>query len=405
MQGELDFDFDTICGGFGLEPPVQIALWREGALLSAGETETKMACGAHFHIYDDACIITHMLTLEPSYKKSDDLTEEYLALQILMQTDSELGRPLEMLLAHTQKPYLFRHNRLWTMRPFFNAFPQYDWREMLWDEEIARRGGAMLASMHLAIDWQAGSKNMHKLFKPLKRELQWRHLCLNRLERAYALASEFIEDEDVDFSLDSAQALLNHLSGSLSEVQEAQSMIGNWLKTNEIDRLWETVVHGDYHPGNLLFALEPDAVDKEIRVIDFDFARADDPFYDYAYGRVMFAGTFRDSDWNGQTLFHPHLARAFDMGYRGVLEREYSQDDAWKKPWIEVWLGILPNVDEHAIETTNEALVKDLLCPYYELSLALILAFELETWLAQAQGLSACNDTTVRIVKNLNRFL
>ena len=38
MQGELDFDFDTICGGFGLEPPVQIALWREGALLSAGET-------------------------------------------------------------------------------------------------------------------------------------------------------------------------------------------------------------------------------------------------------------------------------------------------------------------------------------------------------------------------------
>ncbi len=48
------------------------------------------------------------------------------------------------------------------------------------------------------------------------------------------------------------------------------------------------LLHGDYHPGNVLFFRDETGT-KAVRVVDLDYLRRGHPFFDLGYGLIMFA--------------------------------------------------------------------------------------------------------------------
>ncbi|HIA55473.1 MAG TPA: aminoglycoside phosphotransferase family protein [Candidatus Melainabacteria bacterium] len=85
-----------------------------------------------------------------------------------------------------------------------------------------------------------------------------------------------------------------------------------------------TLVHGDYHPGNILFSRTDDGHISG-SVVDFDHMRWEHPFYDIAYALIMFARKpVTNSDTTDVSSFGMQridwsLARSFIDGYVNAL--------------------------------------------------------------------------------------
>ncbi len=92
----------------------------------------------------------------------------------------------------------------------------------------------------------------------------------------------------------------------------------------------EQVIHGDWHPGNLLF--NDHAV---VAVIDFDNARVGTRAYDIASGALQFALTRGSADVNSwpDSLDSTRFA-AFCRGYEGQLSDPLSSAEVGALPWL-----------------------------------------------------------------------
>lgn len=303
------------------------------------------------------------ITAESPGRSLVDIEQEQTAVDILLDNDFELAVPL----VHSAegKPAVYCQGRYWTARHYIHVPETFNWRFRTWNAAHCAVGGHTLARLHSIGDGANLSVSEKKRLKP---QVDWRQQCIERLRLIFARASEFGVMPGHNLTVAAAESMVGHLQGKVDQIAEVQAMIEQWLRAHGSKYAWQAIIHGDFHPGNLLFgpsqALEA--------VIDWDFARLDDPLFDLAYARMMFCSTFREVDFNPEQLLDKALCTSFEDSYRGFLDT--SQNEHYL--WLIVLCSLVIGDDASRQE---EAVAADILSAYSEIVLALILIFELET--------------------------
>lgn len=302
-----------------------------------------------------------VLTAENIERSYDDIEQEYLSVDVLIERGFDQAVPL--LLAADDKPCFFADGRYWTLRPYIESNKPFNWRRMTWNETHCAEAGRVLAMLHCAGD---GANLSPGLIKRLKPSVNWQTACLERIRHAFAIASEFGVMPGYNLTVAAAEAIVGRLQGRVEQVVEVQAMIEEWLRAHGSKYAWRALLHGDFHPGNLLF--RGSAVQA---VIDWDYSRLDDPLFDLAYARLMFCGRFREADFSRTEMFDKELCDKFEASYRDHLDSTQSEHYLWLIVLCSLVMGDNATRQE-------EAMAADILAAYSEIVLALILVFELE---------------------------
>jgi Ser/Thr protein kinase RdoA (MazF antagonist) len=302
-----------------------------------------------------------VLTAESIERSYDDIEQEHLSVDILIERGFDQAVPL--LLAADGKPCFFSEGRYWTLRPYIESNKPFNWRRMTWNETHCAEAGRVLAMLHCAGD---GANLSPGLIKRLKPSVNWQTACLERIRHAFAIASEFGVMPGYNLTVAAAEAIVGRLQGRVEQVVEVQAMIEEWLRAHGSKYAWRALLHGDFHPGNLLY--RGSAVKA---VIDWDFSRLDDPLFDLAYARLMFCGRFREADFSRTEMFDKDLCDKFEASYRDYLDSTQSEHYLWLIVLCSLVMGDNATRQE-------EAMAADILAAYSEIVLALVLVFELE---------------------------
>lgn len=260
-----------------------------------------------------------VLTAESTERSFDDIEQEYLSVDILIERAFDLAVPI--LPANDGKPCHFTEGRYWTLRPYIESSKPFNWRRMTWNETHCAEAGRVLAMLHCAGD---GANLSPGLVKRLKPSVDWQSACLERIRHAFAIASEFGVMPGYNLTVAAAEAIVGRLQGRVEQVVEVQAMIEEWLRAHGSKYAWRALLHGDFHPGNLLF--RGSAVKA---VIDWDYSRLDDPLFDLAYARLMFCGRFREADFSRNEMFDKELCDKFEASYRDHLDSTQSEHYLW----------------------------------------------------------------------------
>ena len=302
-----------------------------------------------------------VLTAESIERSFDDIEQEYLSVDVLIERGFDQAVPL--LLAADGKPCYFSEGRYWTLRPYIESSKPFNWRRMTWNETHCSEAGRVLAMLHCAGD---GANLSPGLIKRLKPSVNWQTACLDRIRHAFARASEFGVMPGYNLTVAAAEAIVGRLQGRVEQVVEVQAMIEEWLRAHGSKYAWRALLHGDFHPGNLLYRGSAAQA-----VIDWDYSRLDDPLFDLAYARLMFCGRFREADFSRTEMFDKELCDKFEASYRDYLDSTQSEHYLWLIVLCSLVMG------ENATRQ-EEAMAADILAAYSEIVLALILVFELE---------------------------
>lgn len=105
------------------------------------------------------------------------------------------------------------------------------------------------------------------------------------------------------------------------------------------------LVHGDFHPGNVLF-FKDETGSRSVRLVDFDYLRKENPLHDLGYALIMFARSrsLKKSKRSKGTTNHQldwQLVRAFARGYIRSLHKDPAETDEFKIRKAEVMAACL----------------------------------------------------------------
>lgn len=94
------------------------------------------------------------------------------------------------------------------------------------------------------------------------------------------------------------------------------------------------LIHGDYHPGNVLF-FKNEAGSSAVSIVDFDYLRRGHPFFDLGYGLIMFARSQQSMESKSSQRisdqgFDLQLGKAFLRGYIQALHKDPAEKDEFK---------------------------------------------------------------------------
>lgn len=179
-----------------------------------------------------------------------------------------------------------------------------------------RLAGATLARMHLA-----GLEYLDLSLKTF--DDQWDGSYLPSVKNAWEgvgerlkgdtpqaqKASKLLQPDFVKLS-EKLEATLTHLEKEASG-EDREPVAGD-----------EILVHGDFHPGNVLFPAEVEAA-KRAYIVDFDHMHLESPLYDLSYALIMFAkssvGNSGSASLLGTQKVDMKLAEAFLDSYFAVV--------------------------------------------------------------------------------------
>lgn len=130
------------------------------------------------------------------------------------------------------------------------------------------------------------------------------------------------------------------------ELRMLYTRAGEEVELLGLRRLERAVVHGDWHPGNLIFR-----DGRVVGVIDFDSARAEPWVTEVANGMLQFAlhGMTSMSPHEWPDDLDPRRLRSFLTGYLTVAARPLTMDERRMIPWM----MIEAMVAESAIPVAN----------------------------------------------------
>jgi len=350
QQPQPEIGYATACGGFAgsLLAPVEVQAWPFN-----GDSERSLIT--------DASGKQFVLNAENVNRSYNDIEQEHLAIDTLRSRGFTLAVPF--LLTSDGKPAYFCHGRYFTLRPYVKLANPFNWRRITWNQSHCAEAGRVLAQLHCSGDGADLSKSLIKRLKPT---VDWQEACLERIRFAFARASEFGVMPGYSLTVASAEAIVSRLQGRVEQVFEVQAMIEEWLRAHGSKYAWRALLHGDFHPGNLIFRGSTIKA-----VIDWDYARLDDPLFDLAYARLMFCGRFREDDFSPEQMFDQGLCESFESSYRDYLDRSQSEHYLWLIVLCSLVMG-------EGATRQEEAMAADILTAYSEIVLALILVFELE---------------------------
>ncbi|MBS1953515.1 MAG: phosphotransferase [Cyanobacteria bacterium SZAS-4] len=192
----------------------------------------------------------------------------------------------------------------WWLSSYIEADPVFEWTKPTWSKEVCEQSGLALSSLHQALR-QFVSENPSV---QEKRKGDKSVLCYleKRLEESFSKSPKFIDQWKLVAPVVSKALMLIRENESATEVLSGQ------------------LVHGDFHPGNLLFR---DGT--VVAVIDFEYLNFEDATYDLAYALVMFCTDWTDPTDDAQ-LTSAGREPAYDFGpicecRDGMIDREKLQ--------------------------------------------------------------------------------
>lgn len=144
------------------------------------------------------------------------------------------------------------------------------------------------------------------------------------VRRLATRAGRALREVDRSVSPDAAHALLGELMALYDDAANRVDAIG-------FDRWPRMIVHGDWHPGNMIFQGR-----RVIAVIDFDSARVEPRITDVANGLLHFSMRTRSTDpatWPDDV--NPERARGFAAGYDAFhADFILSRVEIEATPWL-----------------------------------------------------------------------
>lgn len=208
-----------------------------------------------------------------------------------------------------------------------NRFQLYDFLEQekrqIWmrsqlSQDDCTQAGGLLARMHLAsahyLRENADKKDCFSI--PLDWSASFEGL-IQRIKAAdpvsYPVLSNVVKNED---------DIRGRLGQAIAAVSRSEKSATTLL------------LHGDYHPGNVLF-FKNEADANAVSLVDFDYLRRGHPFFDLGYGLIMFARSQQSMDSTSSERTSDHgldlqLGRAFLRGYAKALHKDPAESDELK---------------------------------------------------------------------------
>jgi Ser/Thr protein kinase RdoA (MazF antagonist) len=212
---------------------------------------------------------------------------------------------------------------LWSLYDYVESLPSMDWTYCTWGEIESAAGGETLALFHAASSklLSAGSKLDVADAAVLDSLTGWLTAALAKLGG----------DAVPGFSI--RESLGNSLIEQLREVIEDVRL----LPASRQAQAPTALLHGDYHPANLLFS----SPDKVVGVIDYEDLQIGARVQDIAYGALTFAlATERENAAaSEQTAVSEKRLQAFLKSY----EREWKRKgvgEAYDKQTVALWIRL-----------------------------------------------------------------
>ena len=157
---------------------------------------------------------------------------------------------------------------LWTASRYVANQPVFDWLDepKMWTDAQARSAGRLLARLHGAVGFglsslpeEGAAHSLETLSAAFEKGLVDNALTMQQLEKELGLK-------------DVATTARANIAWSVDKLQNVNAKAAAW-----------GLVHGDFHPGNVLFD-----GDKALCVIDMDYAYCGQPSFDLAYACITF---------------------------------------------------------------------------------------------------------------------
>jgi Ser/Thr protein kinase RdoA (MazF antagonist) len=201
------------------------------------------------------------------------------------------GQPLpftQRLIVTRWNDDFFEHaNRRWWLSSYIEADDAFQWNKPEWNQFNCASAGAALARLHSMLRTFEGTRSIQSPAESVLDTIE------NELQNAAKTAPQFkVEMGEV-----------------CSEVSLALQTI-NQTKTNS------QLIHGDFHPGNLLFDTTV------VAIIDFEYLHFEESIYDVAYGLIMFSTRWTNTGDDGQ--INPEFCQAFINGYTSAPHADNS---------------------------------------------------------------------------------
>ncbi|CAN5384830.1 hypothetical protein BH10CYA1_BH10CYA1_52270 [soil metagenome] len=147
----------------------------------------------------------------------------------------------------------------WWLSNYIEADAVFEWTKPTWTKAACDQSGTALSSLHQALR-QFATENP-SILKHTTTDGSVLYSLEKRLEEAFSKSSKFADQWKLVAPL---------VSKALVLIQKNDNAV-------------EQLVHGDFHPGNLLFR---DGV--AVAIIDFEYLNIEPAIYDLAYSLIMF---------------------------------------------------------------------------------------------------------------------
>jgi Ser/Thr protein kinase RdoA (MazF antagonist) len=198
----------------------------------------------------------------------------------------------------------------------FDFLPQKKrqiWMRAHLSEDECALAGDLLGRMHLASAEYLSENEARKVAH--SNAIDWNACCEALFER--------IKSEGA-----SAHPVLLNVAKN-EEYLKAKFVSAIQLMSSQGKNAVPLLVHGDFHPGNVLF-LENKTDSSSVRLVDFDYLRLDHPFFDVGYAFLMFAQvlSFGKSQHLERSSDQPvdwRFGRAFLRGYYKALHENPTE--------------------------------------------------------------------------------
>jgi hypothetical protein len=255
---------------------------------------------------------------------------------------------------------------VWSLTRFVPNGPSFDWLDSApsWTEAQSHSAGEILALLHHQSHENRvnfASESFSKMTSVIASIPEW-------LEKAFAKSCyTTVIDVGVTNTFLSTADQISVLEKIEQSIVEVETGINAGL-SRAVPYAEKLMIHGDFHPGNVLFRNE-----KAVCVIDWDYAHLEDPLLELAYGLIMFSRKFGSTDHD---FLDQKMAKVFLNGYclgcrsrGGSLHRAVSDESL--------------NALTDQVGCDADIVVLDILLrPYIKLAASLILL-----WALSKQGL------------------
>ena len=198
-------------------------------------------------------------------------------------------------------------DKYFSAHEFVSSDEPFDWTQSAWSASQTRAAAGGLATFHTGAETVRAAMGANSL--------RFAGSVMPRVGRVFSTAITSVTDE-----LRREDPLLNSIPSKVLLAEFSQLLLDLESKPSNL-----RLVHGDFHPGNLLFR-----GDQLAAILDLEDVHYEDVLFDVGYGALSFAGRWGriDEQVNSGGFLDGELMSAFLAGYNELaFKSEHASID------------------------------------------------------------------------------